>query len=55
MIEMLFNIIRMSSVREQQEVVLRSAAKTPAPLYERKVLIDFLQDWPPVKEVSYCG
>ena len=54
LIKILFNIIRMSSVREQREVVLRSPAKTPAQLYWRKVLIDFLH-WPPVKEVSHCG
>ena len=41
LIEMLFNIIRMSSVREQREVVLRSPGQTPAQFYQRKVLIDF--------------
>ena len=41
LIEMLFNIIRMSSVREQREVVLRSPGQTPAQWYQRKVLIDF--------------
>ena len=30
LIEMLFNIIRKSSVREQPEVVLRSPGQTPA-------------------------